>query len=279
MPDGGPYAVWIGRDVVEAAGEEAAPFLQGQLSQDVLAVGDGASTWTWVLTPQGKVEALARVTRLSHERWLLDTDEGWGEALVVRLNRFKLRTKVTIEQLDWKVLGLRDGATAQIEGAVSADPAWPGVRGTDLLGAGLSVPDGIRLVGPHEYEAERIAVGFPRMGADIDERTTPGETGLVGRTVSFTKGCYTGQELVARVDSRGGNVPRRLARLAPERKVEAGSTLVTRAGEPAGVLTSVAETSAGGWVGLGYIKRGVGTEERLATGVEGVAVTVSGLVG
>lgn len=279
MPDRGRYAVWTGRDVVEATGEEAAPFLQGQLSQDVLALGDGASAWTWVLTPQGKVEVLARVTRLSQERWLLDTDEGWGEAMVGRLNRFKLRTKVTIEQLDWRVLGLRDGATAHIEGAVTADPAWPGVRGTDLLGAGLSVPDGVRLMGADEYEAERIAVGFPRMGADMDERTIPGETGLVGRTVSFTKGCYTGQELVARVDSRGGNVPRRLARLAPEGKVEAGSTLVTPAGEPAGVVTSVAETSAGGWVGLGYIKRGVGTEGPLAAGADGVAVTVSGLVG
>ena len=278
MPDSGPYAVWLGRDVVEAVGEEAAAFLQGQLSQDVLAVGDGASTWTWVLTPQGKVEALARVTRLSQERWLLDTDEGRGEAMVGRLNRFKLRTKVTIEQLDWRVLGIRDGATADIEGAVRADPAWPGVRGTDLMGADLSVPEGIRLMGPDEYEAERIAVGFPRMGLDIDERTIPGETGLVGRTVSFTKGCYTGQELVARVDSRGGNVPRRLARLAPEGKVEAGSTLMTPGGEQAGVLTSVAETSAAGWVGLGYIKRGVGTEEPLAAGVEGVAVTVLGLV-
>ena len=279
MPDSGPYAVWIGRDVVEAAGEEAAAFLQGQLSQDVLAVGDGASAWTWVLTPQGKVEMLARVTRVSQERWLLDTDEGWGEAMVGRLNRFKLRTKVTIEQLDWKVLGVRDGATADVEGAVRADPAWPGVRGVDLLGADLRVPDGIRLMGSDEYEAERIEVGFPRMGADIDERTIPGETGLVDRTVSFTKGCYTGQELVARVDSRGGNVPRRLARLAPECKVEAGSQLMTPGGEPAGVLTSVAETSAGGFVGLGYIKRGVGTEGPLAAGVEGVAVTVLGLVG
>ena len=279
MPDSGPYAVWVGRDVVEAAGPEAGAFLQGQLSQDVLAIGDGASAWTWVLTPQGKVEVLARVTRVSEDRWLLDTDEGWGDALVGRLNRFKLRTKVTIELLDWKVLGIRDGATAEIDGAVRADPAWPGVRGVDLIGADLSVPDGIRLMGPDEYEAERIAVGFPRMGADIDERTIPGETGLVGRTVSFTKGCYTGQELVARVDSRGGNVPRRLARLVPEGKVDAGSPLTTPGGETAGVLTSVAETSAGGCVGLGYIKRGVGTEEPLAAGVEGVAVTVSGLVG
>lgn len=279
MPDGGPYAVWIGRDVVEAAGEEAAAFLQGQLSQDVLALGDGASAWTWVLTPQGKVEVLARVTRVSQERWLLDTDEGWGAAMVGRLNRFKLRTKVTIEQLDLKVLGIRDGAATEIEGTVRANPEWPGVRGVDLIGEDLSVPDGLRLMGPDEYEAERIAVGFPRMGADIDERTIPGETGLVGRTVSFTKGCYTGQELVARVDSRGGNVPRRLARLVPEGKVDVGSPLMTPGGETAGVLTSVAETSAGGWVALGYIKRGVGTEEPLAGGVEGVAVTVSGLVG
>ena len=57
--------------------------------------------------------------------------------------------------------------------------------------------------------------GIPRMGAELTDKTIPGETGLIERTVSFTKGCYTGQELVARIDSRGGNVPRHLRRLVP----------------------------------------------------------------
>lgn len=286
MPEGSTYAVWLDRDVVEAVGEEAEAFLQGQLSQDVLGVRDGASAWTWVLSPQGKVDALARVTRVSPDRWLLDTDSGWGETMVARLNRFKLRTKVTIRQLDWKVLGLRGapGHAAGQQGAggaarpVTVEP-WPGIAGEDLIGAEPAAPAGWPLISSHEYEAERIAAGIPKMGADIDDRTMPGETGLVPLTVSFTKGCYTGQELVARVDSRGGNVPRRLARLSAQAEVEAGAELATADGKPAGVLTSAAERSGGRWVALGYLKRGVDAAASLTAGPEGAAVTVEGLVG
>ena len=277
MPEAGPYAVWLDRDVVDATGEEAAQFLQGQLSQDVLAVGEGESAWTWVLSPQGKVDALARVTRVSAGRWLLDTDAGWGERLVARLNRFKLRTKVTVEPLDWKVLGLRQVPAGGFGAVVSADP-WPGVAGADLLGEDPPVPEGVPLLGGEEQEAERIRLGIPRMGAELDERTIPAETGLVALTVSFTKGCYTGQELVARVDSRGGHVPRRLARFSAEGKVAAGSALLTGGGVPAGTLTSAAETTGGEWVALGYVKRGVGTDEPLRAEPDGVAVKISGLV-
>jgi folate-binding protein YgfZ len=286
VPETLPYAVWLEREVVEVAGEESGPYLQGQLSQDVLSIGDGASAWSWVLTPQGKVDAFARVTRLSPERWVLDTDAGWGEALVARLSRFKLRTKATIELLDWKVLGLRvpaDGAPGPQAGGsgnlVAADPCWPGVAGVDLMAEIPFPPEGWRIMGPDQHEAERIRVGFPRMGAELDERTIPGETGLVPRTVSFTKGCYTGQELVARIDSRGGNVARRLARLAPAAKVEPGSPLVAPGAREAGVLTSVAEAPDGRWVALGYLKRGVDTQGSLAAGPDAVTVTVEGLVG
>src|SRR5262249_37222835 len=87
------YAVWLDRDGIFARGPEAAAYLQGQLSQDVVAMRDDFSAWSWVLSPQGKVDALVRVTRRSEDDWLLDTDAGWGEALVMRLKRFKLRTK------------------------------------------------------------------------------------------------------------------------------------------------------------------------------------------
>ena len=283
MPEVPPSAVWLDRDVVEVVGEESASFLQGQLSQDVLSISDGASAWSWVLTPQGKVEVLARVTRLSQQRWVLDTDGGWGDALVTRLNRFKLRTKVTIERRDWKVLRLlgpvADGDTRVNAAALRADPAWPGAEGVDLIGDGLAVPDGRRQMGAGEYEADRITLGFPKMGAELDDRTIPGETGLVPMTVSFTKGCYTGQELVARIDSRGGNVARRLARLAPAAQVAPGSALSTADGKQAGVVTSVAETPGGRWVALGYVKRGTEAAAALAAGPDEVTVTVDGFVG
>jgi folate-binding protein YgfZ len=251
-----PYAVWLHRDVVAATGPEAAVFLQGQLSQDVLALGDGATSWSWVLAPTGKVDALVRVARLAEDDWLLDTDAGWGEALLTRLNRFKLRTKVELAARPWQVLGLRDGR-AQVAGQAVVIDAWRYLDGVDLLGPDLSVPEGWGLMEPDEYEAVRIAAGLPKMGAELTEKTIPAETGLIDQTVSFTKGCYTGQELVARIDSRGGHVPRHLRGLLLAAPIGAGSELVDATGRTAGTVTSAAPTPSGAWVGLGYVRRGV----------------------
>ncbi|HET6966518.1 MAG TPA: hypothetical protein VFH58_17230 [Acidimicrobiales bacterium] len=204
----------LARDVLTASGPEAASFLQGQLSQDVLALADGDFAWSWLLAPNGKVDALLRVTRLSTDEWLLDTDAGWGEPVLTRLNRFKLRTKVDIQPSTRTVVGLRGAGWKEAGGGLLGaglvlSPPWPGVEGADvLLPDGL--PAGLDVRPADEYEARRILAGIPRMGAELDERTIPAETGLVAMTASFTKGCYTGQELVARIDSRGGNVPKRL---------------------------------------------------------------------
>ena len=180
----------------------------------------GASAWTWVLQPQGKVEVLCRVTRVGEDGMLLDTDGGWGEALAARLNRFKLRTKADIEQLAWRCLALRGPGVAAraLPPGDAGDGAGPGCQ---LARPSRrrpprprpAVPDGVPLVSPAAFELARIEAGVPRMGAELTEKTIPAETGLVARTVSFTKGCFTGQELVARIDSRGGHVPRHLRRV------------------------------------------------------------------
>ena len=91
-----PFAVRVARDVVRVSGPDAVTYLQGQLSQDVVALQVGACAWTFVLQPQGKVDAWFRITRLADDSFLCDVDAGFGEALVTRLNRFKLRVKVTM---------------------------------------------------------------------------------------------------------------------------------------------------------------------------------------
>lgn len=254
------------REVVEVAGPDAATFLQGQLSQDVAALAEGGSAWTFVLHPDGKVAVWGRVTRLGPERFVLDVDGGAGEALVARLTRFKLRVDATIERVDWTVVAIRgpESPAVDVGDAVTADPAWPAVTGVDLLGPDVGLPTGVRACDPAALDALRIEAGVPAMGAELDDHTIPAEAGVVERSVSFTKGCYTGQELTARIDSRGGNVPRHLRGLVLAGEGDGAGDLVPPAGaeilvagDVVGTVTSAAPSAAGGAVALGYVKRAV----------------------
>jgi folate-binding protein YgfZ len=287
----GAGAFRSGRDVLAVRGPDAAEYLQGQLSQDVTGLAVGAAADSLLLEPDGKLSALLRVTRTDGQGFVLDLDAGYGDAVVARLRRFLLRAKVEVESLDWRCLSLRgDGVdeaaggllTVLAERGVLALPfEWNGWRGVDLLGPsdvvlgpeGLDLPAGVVACGADAVEACRIVSGMPAMGAELTPKTIPHEAGLVARTVDFTKGCYTGQELVARIDSRGGNVPRRLVGIvAPAGPPEADALspgMTLHGGEapdgdaPAedkvvGTLTSAAwSIELGAWAGLAYLHRNV----------------------
>ncbi|MGI8758276.1 MAG: YgfZ/GcvT domain-containing protein [Acidimicrobiales bacterium] len=251
------------RDVVRIAGPDAIGFLQGQLSQDVAAVGVGESAFSLLLQPQGKVDAFVRLTRVGDEEVVVDTDAGWGDTVVARLNRFKLRVRCEIEPLDWRCVAVRgEGAAALAPpppGTWRVLPETPGVPGFDLLGPDPAVPDGATPVGADAYEALRIEAGVPRMGAELDASTIPAAAGVVERSVSFTKGCFTGQELVARIDSRGGNVPRRLRGVVVATNIlpPVGAVVVVE-GREVGALTSVGESlERRAPVALAYVRRDV----------------------
>ncbi len=130
------------------------------------------------------------------------------------------------------------------QAALSATFNWPGFSGSDHLDVGLDALSGIE-IDDAAFEQARIRAGVPRLGLDIGENTIPAEGGanLIEGSVSFTKGCYTGQELVARINSRGGNVPRPLRVLIGEQALEIGG-VVTFDGREAGVVTSAAGTAA-----------------------------------
>jgi folate-binding protein YgfZ len=207
------------RDVVAVDGPDAATFLQGQLSQDVAGLAVGDSAWSLLLQPQGKMAAWLRVVRAGDDRFDLDVDAGFGDDVVARLSRFLIRTKATVE-------------------AVSRDVVLDGV--------GATASDG-----------ERIRAGVPAMGAELDESTIPAEVGqwFIDASASFTKGCYTGQELVARIDSRGSNVPRHLRVLAVEGDVVVPVGAEVVAGDGGAVVGRV--TSAAEGIALAYVKRTV----------------------
>src|SRR5689334_13778667 len=168
------FAARIERDVVRAHGPDTLTFLQGQLSQDIAAMVDGESRWSLLLQPTGKVDAWLRVTRVSDDEVLLDTDAGWGDAIVARLTRFKLRTKCDLDAPErWRCVAVR-GTT--IDRPDARPIVWPGVDGVDLVGPDAQVPDGIDSR-DDAYERLRIESGVPAMGHEFTESTIPVEAG------------------------------------------------------------------------------------------------------
>lgn len=249
------------RDVVVVEGDDAASYLQGQLSQDVVALAVGASAATFVLSPQGKVAGWGRVHRVAPDRFEVDVDQGAGEAWSARLSRFLLRTKATVTvEAAVPILEVRG---APLDGGLA--PLAPHVVGADLLrwtGTGLpaGLPDEVVEVDDATAEAARIRAGVPAWGAELDEDTIPATVGqwAIDASVSFSKGCYTGQELVARIDSRGGNVPRHLAGLVVDGPPPAPGSVVEVDGSEAATVTSAAvDPSTGGAVALAFVPRAV----------------------
>ena len=254
------FWTWSARDVVGVAGPDALSYVHSQVSQDLLPLEVGESTWTLVLQPTGRVDALARVLRRAEHEVIIDVDAGYGDALVARLARFKIRVKAEISPLPWRCVAVRGVdrravAGGDIGGASAvvswwADPA----AGVDLLGEDPSPPGGIEEGSAAQLEEARVAAGWPAMGAEITDATIPAELGVAGVAVSFTKGCYPGQELVERMDSRGTGAPRRLVALDAPAAARPGDALVVD-GEDVGVLTSVA-----GQYALALVRRSVPDE-------------------
>ena len=243
------------RDFVRVAGPDAISYVQGQLSQDVEALTVGASARSFVLQPAGKVDAWVRVTRTADDEVVLDLDGGFGEAVVARLRRFLLRTKADVDALDWSCIAVRGPGASGVaapDDTLTVDAGWPGVEGIDLLGPSVPPPADLPEVGADDYERLRIRSGVPRMGAELTDRTIPAEAGrwAIDTSVSFTKGCFTGQELVARIDSRGGNVPRQLRGLVlPGADAPPADAAVVVDGDEVGTVTSVARTVALAYIG------------------------------
>jgi folate-binding protein YgfZ len=239
-----PLAVLIARDVVRASGPDTVTFLQGQLSQDVAAIPVGESAWSLLLAPTGKVDAWLRVTRTGDDGFELDVDDGFGETVFTRLSRFKLRTKCDFE-LRAAVPTMAFRGRVPDEHDAGARPiVWPGTIGADVIdppGSATAATAGDL----DRYEYARIAAGVPAMGRELTDATIPVEAGqwLIDASVSFTKGCFTGQELVARMDARGGNAPRPIRGVVVDGPAAVGDA-ITVDGKTVGVISSAAADRA-----------------------------------
>lgn len=266
-------------EVLTVSGGDALTYLQGQMSQDVTSLAEGEAAWSMLLEPQGKLVALVRLWRRG-DGVLIEVDKGAGERVRERLQRFLLRVDVALEVGEWHRVLLRGEGTPDAAALRSAAPdatvlvtdaIWPGVRGVDAIGADRAaletlVPEDAIGLDSEAAAALRIEAGWPAHGAEFEVEgepsLIPAEAGswLVEAAASFTKGCYTGQELVARVDSRGSNTPRKLRGLVfdADAPVPPGGASLLVDDTERGVLTSVAGfSSAGPPVGLAFVHRSV----------------------
>jgi folate-binding protein YgfZ len=243
------------RGFVLVTGPDAFSFLQALVSADLDDLADGAAVHSLLLTPQGKLDVDFRLVRVGDDAWL-DCDPGLGAQLAASLNRFKIRVKADVVDR-----GDEFGMLSYI-GPGAGDGAAGGPRvqrvptrwGHDLIGPRPELPTPAHVVDPVAYEAWRIEQGIPLQPFDLDDSTIPQEAFLEQDAVSFTKGCFLGQELVCRIDSRG-HVNRFLRTFdAIEGDWPARGAEVVVDGKVVGALTSVAPEALPTGA-LGYVRR------------------------
>jgi hypothetical protein len=206
-------ALLLDRGVVKVAGDDARRFLNGLASNDIAKVAPGKARFAALLTPQGKiiVDFIAAEAEPGDDGgFFLDCPRSLAGALVEKLNFYKLRAKVAVEDLSGAlgVMAVWDGAALSDFGLSYADPRLPALGARTILPPHLATEAaadlGATLTDAEAYDAHRIALGVPRGGMDFAYGDTfPHEADmdqLAG--VDFDKGCYVGQEVVSRVEHR-----------------------------------------------------------------------------
>ncbi len=289
-----------GRGQLTIGGADAAEYLQGQLTNDTEALEPGDGLYAALLDRKGHMQADMRVLRpgAGPELWL-DTEAVALAAALRHLRMYSVGREVSVEDAtaERAILSLIGPRSAEIAGSAAlpedacetraiggVECLLAGTRwGIDLivaaaeaerLGAAL-VEAGAVAVSPEAAEIVRIEAGVPRYGAEMGAATMPAEAGIVERAVSFTKGCYIGQETVARLHYKGRpNRHLRGLRLsapaAPEAPLRLGEKEV-------GKLGSAAVSPAHGPVGLAILRREAEPGTELAVGEDGVTAEVIAL--
>jgi folate-binding protein YgfZ len=284
------------RAVLGLTGGERKSWLHSISTQHVSESPDGSVTQNLSLDGQGRVEDHWIQTEIGDITYL-DTEPWRGEPLLSYLRKMVFWADVAIEPLDFAVLSLlgprladdrvlsalglgslpaENTATALPDGGFVRRMSGPGVE-LDLVVPRSGAADwldrltaaGVRRAGVWAYEALRVAALKPRLGVDTDDRTIPHEVGWIGRAVHLDKGCYRGQETVARVHNLG-KPPRMLVLLHLDGSTDRPSTgdPVLAGGRAVGRLGTVVDHVELGPVALALVKRGLPVDTALTTGGE-----------
>jgi folate-binding protein YgfZ len=236
------------RDFVRVAGSDAADYLQRMVSNDVEALSPGEACPALLLTAKARVIAPLVVLRRAEDDFLLLTEPGLGEVVRTNLVRMRLRAQCEIEPEEHNsvlVFGSAEGFATD----------WPGAR--EAVDAGLEPT-----LSEEELELRRIESRVPRWEREVDHRILPAEAGLDETHVSFSKGCYPGQEPVARLHFRGH--PNRKLRVLELDELPEHDSPLLHDGREVGRVTSAARREDGSVVALAYVRTGVPDDAPLA---------------
>jgi folate-binding protein YgfZ len=237
------------RATVRVAGPDAADYLQRMVSNDVEGLAVGEARPALLLTAKARVIAPVVVLRRSDEDFLVLTEPELGEVVRALLTRMRLRAKCEIV--------LEEHASALVFGEGFADGF-----ATDFPGAVEAVDSELApTIDGDELERRRIEAGVPRWGREIDERILPAEAGLDATHVDFGKGCYPGQEPVARLHYRGH--PNRGLRVLELAELPDYDAELVFDGKTVGRVTSAARREDGSVVALAYVRTEVPPDARL----------------
>jgi hypothetical protein len=264
------------REIVRIAGEDRLSWLHSLTTQDLEHLEPGITAQALVLSPQGHIEHHLTLVDDGSAVWA-HVEPGTAGPLLAFLGsmRFLLRVDLADVTSEFAVLTLMgparpaaapDGAAAAMPDAFGMDVVVPRDRLTEIAAAAEG--GGAAIAGLAAYEALRIAAHRPRFGLDTDHKTLPHEVGWIETAVHLNKGCYRGQETVARVHNLG-HPPRRLVLLhldGSEDRLPVHGDPVTRDDTVVGFVGSAARHFELGPVGLGLIKRTVPVDAALRAG-------------
>jgi len=284
------------RGKLVVSGGEAAEYLQGQLTNDLEALSPGEGQYAALLDRKGHMQADMRVLRISAEEIWIDTEPEALAAARRHLEMYKIGREVAIADLTGEraILSLIGPRSIEIAGTAPLPQhanATAGIGGVDCLAVGTAhgidliakSSDADRLrevlgaggaveIGPEVAEVVRIEAGTPRFGAEMSTETMPAEAGIVEQAISFTKGCYIGQEPVARLHYKG-RPNRHLRGLELTAPAAPGASL--RLGEKeVGRIGSACISPARGPIALAIVRREAEPGAELAVGEDGVTARV-----
>jgi tRNA-modifying protein YgfZ len=252
------------RGFVSLCGPDAEDYLQRMVSNDVAALAAGESCDALLLTAKARVIALLLVLRRGNDDYLLLTEPELAEPVRLQLLRSRFAAKVAIEIEPHDSYLLLGPDAEPPSGALAVPTHDYGIPAYEVIGA--PAPARLPRVSDDELELLRIEAGTPRFGRELDDRVFPAEAGLVERAVSFTKGCYPGQEPIARLHYRGhANRALRVLSIEGTEPPEYDAEL-TFNGRTVGRVTSAARRPEGSVVALAYVRREVPQDAELRVG-------------